>query len=152
MAQTKPIRMGRQDKYRPEHMDRGGSVPRFGGSRQVKSKLPQRTRLTSRAHAFRRAVSANGGRTNRGQVKGMGPSYQRKPIIRGGMPVPAGALGAALSIGRTVLRGLRGSPTTGPTKIARISQAAAGPISGVRTNKPKPISSRPRRGGNARLA
>lgn len=84
--------------------------------------------------------------------KGMGSGFTRKPVIRGGMPVPAGALGAAISIGRTVLGGLRGSPTTGPTKIARISQAAAGPISGVRTNKPKPISSRPRRGGNARLA
>ena len=84
--------------------------------------------------------------------KGMGRGFTRKPVIRGGMPVPAGALGAALSIGRTVLGSLRGSPTTGPTKGALISRAAAGGFSVARPASKPTARPRPRGGSTARLA
>lgn len=44
----------------------------------------------------------------------------------------------------------RGSPVTGPTRAARISQAAAGPLSAARLSRPATPRRRPRRGGMAR--
>lgn len=70
----------------------------------------------------------------------------KRPAIRSGAVVPpvGGLIRGAVSIGRGLFRG---SPVTGPTKGARISQAAAGPLAGVRVSDPRP---RPRRGGSAR--
>lgn len=55
----------------------------------------------------------------------------KRPAIRSGAVVPpvGGLIRGAISIGRGLFRG---SPVTGPTKGARISQAAAGPLAGVR--------------------
>lgn len=68
--------------------------------------------------------------------------------IRGGVPVPAGALGAAISIARNVLGRARGSAITGPTKVAKLSKEAAGATTTQRP-APRPVPLRPRRRGGA---
>lgn len=88
------------------------------------------------------------------KVKPVRIQRKRGPI-KGGIPVPAGALGAAVAVARTavpaVVRGLRGSPITGPTKLARISSAAAGPIAASTKRGRKPAAPRSRsRGSTAR--
>lgn len=65
--------------------------------------------------------------------------------------LPEGSLAAQLgrTIGRSLLGRLRGSPITGPTKMAHLSRAAAGPVSAARLSKPR-TTLRPRSGGSAR--
>lgn len=77
-------------------------------------------------------------------------SIGKRPVVRGAPLVPpvGGLLRGAISIGRSVLSG---SPITGPTKVARMSAAAAGPIAGVRVNRPSATPRKRTRGGSARL-
>lgn len=82
-------------------------------------------------------------------TKGVGKGFRRKPTVRGGAPLPAGAVGAALAAGRALAGSLRGSPITGATRGALISKAAAGPITGLKLANKKPA--RQRRAGSVTI-
>lgn len=66
------------------------------------------------------------------------PIMRKRPTVRGGIPLPAGAVGAAVSVARAVVGRMRGSPVTGPTKVARMSQAASAPSAAYKPLVRKP--------------
>lgn len=86
-------------------------------------------------------------------AKSGGQRRSKGKVIKGGAPIPAGLPGAAIAVGRSIVRGLRGSPITGPTRIARMSSAAAGPVAGsLKRPSSKPAPRRRGGSGGSRLS